>query len=146
MNMQHSHPISLRKILAIEVVGRSKLQNLQILRNTIYSLTYITVKNAKQTIQAAFRMRQIRIWDVGLRVDSFLLRTTRAYCYIYKICMLIYDFRRRNKRGREHLRLRRFSFRASERFASIVLRYLISVATCKPDILCFLNNCTCNNT
>lgn len=47
MNMQHSHPISLRKILAIEVVGRSKLQNLQILRNTIYSLTYITVKNAK---------------------------------------------------------------------------------------------------
>lgn len=72
-------------------------------------------------------MRQIRIWHVGLRVDSFLLRTTRAYSYIYKIYMLIYDFRRRNKRRREHLRLRLFSLRASERFASIVLRYLISV-------------------
>lgn len=72
-------------------------------------------------------MRQIQIWDVGLRVDSFLLRTTRAYSYIYKIYMLICDFRRRNKRRREHLRLRLFSFRASERFAGIMLRYLISI-------------------
>lgn len=47
MNLQYSHPIFLGRILAIEVVGRLKFQILQILRDTTYSLTYRTIKNAK---------------------------------------------------------------------------------------------------